>query len=278
MDQREWTVMTPEKLPVYAREWAPPVAKGAIVLVHGLGEHVQRYSHVAQSLTGAGYSLVGFDLPGHGKTPGTRGHIPSYPMVMDLITRMLEETNAKYPHLPHFLYGHSLGGNLVLYYAIHEKPRLSGVIVTSPGLGTSVPVPAWKTALGKVLYNMAPSFQMDNGLDITGLSHDQAVVEAYRKDPLVHPKVSTRLGLDTLANGRWIVEHASEFPPVPLLLMQGSADRVIDPKLTKRFADCFRGDLSFKMWEDGYHELHNEPNKQEVLKTMIEWLDEHLPA
>ena len=172
MDQSERTVATADGLQVYVREWAPANAKGSVVLVHGLGDHIQRYPHVAQALTNAGYAMVGFDLPGHGKSGGTRGHVASFQVVMDLITQILAETKEKYAGLPQFLYGHSLGASLSLKSAMTQRPSLDGMIATSPGLSTAEPVPGWKMALGKMLYNMAPTVQMENGLYLDGLSRN----------------------------------------------------------------------------------------------------------
>ncbi len=278
MQRLERTVMLPNQQSVRVYEWQPEVVKAVIVLVHGLGEHAGRYEHVAAALTQAGYLLTAFDLPGHGKSDGVRGHIASYDLVMDFVNRLLEEATAKYPNKPRFVYGHSMGGNIMLYYLLKRRPNLAGAVVTSPGLGTADPVPAWKSMLGKALYNMAPSMQMDNGLLLSGLARDASVVEAYKADPLVHGKISTRLGIDLLNHGQEIVRHAGEFPDIPLLLMQGSGDKIVSPQVTDQFAKNFRGDLTYRVWDGMYHELHNEPEKQQVLDAMVTWLDQRVAA
>ncbi len=258
---------------IYTQEWKPDHAKAAVVLVHGLGEHSGRYQHVAGAFNRAGYALLAADLPGHGQTGGPRGHIPSYEVALDLISCMLDEARSRYPGLPVFLYGHSMGGNLVLYYGLQRQPNLAGMICTSPGLGVTEPVPGWKVLLGRILYNMLPAFQMDNGLDVNNLSHDPRVIEKYKNDPLVHGKVSARLGLDVIGNGEYIVAHAAEFPPIPLLLMQGSQDHIVNPPATERFAKRTGALLTYKVWDGLYHELHNEPQQGEVIAYMIGWLD-----
>jgi alpha-beta hydrolase superfamily lysophospholipase len=275
MQHAERTITLPTGQHIAVYEWKPEQARGVVVLVHGMGEHAGRYEHVAAAFNRAGYALRSFDLPGHGKSDGTRGHIASNALSLDLVAGQIAEAQATYPGLPCFLYGHSMGGNIVLFYLLQRKPRLAGAIVTSPGLGTAEPVPAWKTLLGKAMYNMAPSLQMPNGLALAGLSRDPAVVAAYNADPLVHGKVSVRLGMDVLSNGREIIARAAEFPPVPLLLMQGSKDIVVSPQLTDQFAKGYSGDLTYKVWDGMYHELHNEPEQQAVLDTMIHWLDQH---
>lgn len=263
---------------VVVYEWKAAQPKAVVLLVHGLGEHAGRYDHVAAALNQAGYSLIGFDHPGHGQSDGVRGHISSYDVVFDLIDQLRQEAAKQNPGLPQFVYGHSMGGNFVLYYLYKRQPKLAGAIVTSPGLGTADPVPAWKTTLGKVLYNLAPSFQMDNGLKREGLARDPAVVAAYNADPLVHGKISARLALDMLGHGKEMIGNAGAFPAVPLLLMQGSKDMLVSPPMTDQFAKGFKGDLTYKVWEGMYHELHNEPEKQHVLDTITGWLDQHMPG
>ncbi|MDP3450354.1 MAG: alpha/beta hydrolase, partial [Anaerolineaceae bacterium] len=178
-----------------------------------------------------------------------------------------------FPGLPVFIYGHSLGGNLTLYYCLTQNPQIKGAIVTSPGLATAAPVPPVKLALGKLMYNLMPAMQMDNGLLRSGLSRDPEVEKIYSNDPLVHPKISARLALDLINNGKFIIDHAAEFP-IPLLLMQGTGDYIVNPPMTKTFANAAPlSKITFKEWDGYYHELHNEPEKAQVLKTITDWLD-----
>lgn len=277
MQHSEYFWTTRDNVKIYGQEWKPDgKVKAAIALVHGLGEHSGRYSHVAEAFTAAGFSLTAFDLRGHGKSDGVRGHAPSYEALMADISQNINLAKEHFPGLPIFLYGHSLGGNLSLYYCLTQKSQLKGAIVTSPGLGTATPVPAVKLALGKILYSLLPATQMDNGLDRSGLSRDPEVEKKYSADPLVHPKISARLAMDLFSGGKYIIDHAAEFP-LPLLLMQGSADRIVNPPLTKLFANTAPlSKITYKEWEGFYHELHNEPEKAKVLKTMVDWLNQEL--
>ncbi len=266
---------SPDGLRFYGQCWAPEAEpRAAVCLVHGLGEHTGRYAHVAQALAAEGFGLIGFDLRGHGKTPGTRGHAPSYDALMDDITQLLDEAAKRYPGRPQFLYGHSLGGNLVLNYGLRRKPQVKGVVATSPALRLPKAPPALQLALGKVMYGLVPSFTMANGLDRTGLSRDPEVVRRYNADPLVHDRISARLALDMLAAGEWAIEHAGEWT-LPLLLVHGTADRITWHEGTRAFADQVKGDCTLKLWEGFYHETHNEPEKAQVLGLMIDWLQAH---
>lgn len=277
MQHSEYEWKSSDGLKIYGQEWKPEgQVKAAIAMVHGLGEHSGRYGHVAEAFTTKGYSLTAFDLRGHGKSEGVRGHAASYDALMKDISQNVNLAKEHFPGVPVFIYGHSLGGNLALYYCLTQNPDLKGAIVTSPGLGTADPVPPAKLALGKLLYNLLPATQMDNGLQKSGLSRDPEVEKKYSADPLVHPKISARWALDLINNGKYIIEHAAEFP-IPLLLMQGSGDYIVSPPMTKAFANAAPlSKITFKLWEGFYHELHNEPEKAQVLKTMTDWLDQEL--
>lgn len=276
MPSSERTFQTSDGLQLFARDWLPEDTPRAVVcLVHGLGEHSSRYHHVAAALNRAGYVLLGFDLRGHGKSQGQRGHAPSWDALLDDIGQFLQEAKQRFPDHPLFLYGHSMGGILVLSYALRRKPQLSGTIVTSPLLRTAFQPPAWKLWLGKTLYSLLPAFSLSNELDPRGLAHDQKVVDAYIQDPLVHNRVSARLAMDMLTAGEWALEHAAEFP-LPLLLMHGADDPICSAQASREFAARVPGDCTFRLWDGLYHEMHNEPEQQQVFDMMVEWLGKHV--
>ena len=252
--------------------------KAIICLIHGLGEHTGRYEHVGKALNDAGYSLFGFDLRGHGQTGGPRGHFPSLDIVMQDIHQFVEFQKQNHPGLPVFLYGHSLGGLLVLAYVIQHGDGLNGAIVTGSGLRTALQEQKAKIAIAKLLGSLAPTITLPSGLDASAISRDPAVVEKYVNDPLVHDKTSTGLGKAALAAIDLCFERAKEFKP-PLLIMHGKADKIAYASGSEDFAKLAsetNKDVTLKLWDGMYHEIHNEPEKAEVFKVMIEWLDKHL--
>lgn len=273
---------------LFYQGWMPQgEAKAVVCLVHGLGEHSGRYAYVARMLNDAGYALIGFDQRGHGKTPGAKGVTPPYGRMLDDISLLIDEAGKRVPGKPRFLYGHSMGGNLVVNYAMQRQSvavgALSGIVATSPALRTASKPPAAKVTAGKVLYRLAPNVVMPNGLELAGISRDPAVVEAYKADPLVHDKMSARLGLDVLRQGEWALAHADQFPPIPLLLVHGTADRLTSAPACEEFAGAIGRaasagscgcDCTLKLWPGYYHETHNEPEKDQVLCYMIDWLDQ----
>jgi alpha-beta hydrolase superfamily lysophospholipase len=275
MEISEWVWKSCDGLDLYTRCWSPAgTPKAAIMLVHGHGEHVVRYDHVAAALTDKGYAMLGFDLCGHGKSGGPRGHTSSYNAFMDDIASFSEQTEQRYLGLPRFLYGHSMGGNLVLNYALRRKPDLHGVIATGPWLKLAFDPPASQVALGRMMNSIAPGFVQHSKLDTKGLSHDQLVVDAYNNDPLVHDKISARLFVAIYESGLWALDHAAEFP-LPLLLMHGAADPITSAKASQEFAQKAGDKVTLKVWDGLYHEIHNELEKAEVFNTMLDWLGKH---
>lgn len=264
-------------LKFYVRGWEPDGGpKAVVMLVHGLGEHTGRYAHVAEALTQAGYALVGFDLRGHGKSAGARGHFPSLEAVMQDLNGFLVFLVGRYPKdLPLFIYGHSLGGLLTLAFTLKVRPNVKGVVVTAPGLRSALQEQKAKMMLAKVLGSIAPAITLPSGLDPKTLSHDPQVVEAYVNDPLVHDKTSTGFGKAALGAIDFVFENAAKFP-VPLLVMYGSEDKLTYPSGGQDFVKLISGDVMFKLWDGMYHEIHNEPEKAQVLKFIIDWLDAHL--
>ena len=280
MKHFEHKYRTSDGLELFAQSWEPQDSpKAVICLVHGLGEHSSRYAHLAEYMTGKGFALTAFDLRGHGKSDGKRGHTPSYTALLDNITLFLDKTTDRFPSLPQFLYGQSFGANLIINFAIKRKPPINGIIASSPWLHLSFEPPKIKVILAKMMNNILPSFSQSSELNTKALSRDPEVVRAYENDPLVHDRVSARLFLSAYQAGLWALQHANELE-IPLLLMHGSDDELTSPAASSDFAKGCAGtpqhDVTFKMWEGLYHELHNEPEKLQVFAFLTEWMEKSL--
>ncbi len=265
---------TSDGIRLYTQAWSPESdVKAVVCLVHGLGEHSGRYAHVAAYLADHGYALAGYDLRGHGKSTGARGYTPSYDALMDDIAAHLENARARYPGKLLFLYGHSLGGNQILNFALRRQPSIAGVIATGPWLHLAFDPPASQVALGKVMNSIYPAFTQASGLETAALSQDEQVVKIYKNDPLVHDRISAHLYMVSYQSGYWALEHASEFG-LPLLLMHGGADRLTSAEASREFSQKAGDCCTLKIWEGFYHEIHNEPEQASVLKFMLDWLDQ----
>jgi acylglycerol lipase len=274
MKQFETKWKTAEGLSIFAQGWEPESLspKAVICLVHGIGEHTNRYAHVAEAFTKAGYVLFGADLRGHGKSEGPRGHFPSIDAVVQDIDQLLDHARSRYPGAPLILYGHSLGGILVLYYGLKQKPDVKGIIATSSGLRTALEKQPAKILAAKILGSIMPGVSLPTGLDQNAISQDKEVVAIYAADPLVHDRMSLGFGKIMLSAIRWTFEHAKEFS-LPLLLMHGKSDTIAYPSGSEEIASLAKEKCQLVLWENGWHELHNEPFKEEVFKTMIAWME-----
>lgn len=275
----EGTLRVNDRCSVFLRTWAPGGRPRAMVgLVHGLGEHSGQYDHVAGFLADRGFLVLAPDLPGHGKNPGVRGH-GSYALYDEVICALVAEARRRGgPGAPVFLYGHSTGANRALWWQIaHPDDRLAGIVASSPSLGAPDPRPsAAKKAVAKILARVWPSFTMENGLDLSNLSSDPASVEAIRRDPLFHTKVSTRLGVDFLRSWAWFARWPGGRFASPTLILQGTADRVVDPEATISVARKMSGDVTLKTWDGFRHVLHHAPEKDSVLGFIAGWMEQHL--
>jgi len=272
----EFVLKARDDLKLRGQAWIPPQQVHAVVcLVHGHGEHSERYSGMADVIGQAGFALITFDLRGHGRSEGRRGHAPNYQTLMSDICLLLEEAATRFPGTPLFLYGHSLGGNLAAYYALKNEPPLAGVILSAPLFRLAFRPPRWKTALLRILYALHLTVPLTTGLNRSALSRDTAVLERYRADPLAHKCITPQLALDMLRSGEWILQHAAEFP-LPALLMHGRSDEVTSVEASREFASRLGQPCTLKIWDGFYHELHNEPEREQVFGCMLEWMQQQI--
>lgn len=270
----EWEWKSFDGLTMYSKGWEPEKDPKAVVcLIHGLGEHIGRYEHVGAAFAAAGYALLGFDLRGHGKSGGPRGHAPSADAFFKDIKAFVQDAAKRYPSALRFLYGHSLGGLLTLSYAVTYPVDVKGLIVSSPGLRTAIHEQKAKLMLAKILGSLAPTITLASELDTAALSRDPQVVKDYVNDPLVHNKITTGFGKAGLVITDLAFKNASKLT-VPLLLVYCTDDKIAFPRGSEEFSHLApQGMVTLKRFEGLYHEPHNEPEKAEVLKTYIQWLD-----
>lgn len=276
MRHDETTWKTGDGLTLYHQSWAPDVSpRGVILLVHGLGEHSGRYAGLGEYFVHNGLAVLGFDLRGHGRSEGARGHTPSFEKYLDDIELLFEQADRQFNGIGRILYGHSLGGILVLNYAIRRKPDLKGVVSASAGLRTSIEEQALKVNMAKIFGSLLPGVQLNSGLQPRMISRDPQVVERYQNDPLVHFQASFGFAKYSLEAIEWTFEHARDFP-APLLLIHGSDDLLAYPRGSQEFAELVAGDCTLKIYTGLSHELHNEPEREQVLGDVMAWIDERL--
>jgi len=272
MNYKECSLTTSDGTLFAGNIWSPDKAQTVILLIHGWGEHAMRYDHWAKRFNEKNYAFVAYDLRGHGKSGGKRGHVPNYETFMTDISTMIVEVKKTFPSIPVILYGHSMGGNLVLNYAVRQKPDIKAVIATSPWLKLATEPPKILLATGKFINNFYPAFTLSSDLDASGISHDPVEVKKYKTDPLNHNKISVRLVDEIYKSGEWVTSQGEKLQ-LPVLVMHGSGDKITDHKKSIEFVEKSKGKVSIKIWNDLYHEMHNEPERTDVFNYLINWLD-----
>jgi len=272
--ETEWLAC--DGTPMHAVRWLPDVEPIMVVcIIHGLGEHSGRYEHLAQYFASFGIEVVSFDLRGHGKSEGQRGHTSDLQQMVLDIDRFLNQASKIDLAKPHFIYGHSLGATLAIKYTLSNPGDYNGVILSAPMLKPAFEPPKWKVLLGAKLQQLWPSLSLCSEVDIKTLSRDTGVLEEHRNDPLNHDRISAKLGTQLLEAGEQLLADAS-LVNFPLLMMHGDADELTCHKASTIFSEC-AGDLcTLKIWEDFYHELHHEPEKEDVYDYCIDWMNRQL--
>ncbi len=271
MRHAEYSWKASDGLDMFAQSWSPDgKARAVVALVHGLGEHSGRYPLLVEKLPPAGFALNAYDLRGHGKTGGPRVYAPSFEVLMDDIGHHLEQTRQRFPGLPVFLYGHSMGGEQVLYYVLRRSPSLAGVIASSPLLAPGTPMSPLKVAAAKLLARVVPTTIISTEVPWESLSRDSSVIAWTKNDPLFHEGLSTRLGVEILRAQEWICRQ--EKFPLPLLVLQGTDDHHVSPQKSIEFAKKLSGDVTLTVFEGGRHELHNDTDRAKVAETVLAWM------
>ncbi|MCX6260245.1 MAG: lysophospholipase [Bacteroidia bacterium] len=248
--------------------------RAVVIFVHGRGEHIQRYSNWAGLFNEVMIGFAGVDLPGHGRSDGKSGHIKNYALTDEMIDILLDECRKTFPGVPLFLYGHSLGGGIVLDYLVRKDPKVKGAIVTSPWLKLSFKPKESMVRLANMLRIIFPSLILPAGLVVEHLSHDQKVVDAFKNDPLNHNKISLSLFHAAKSAASNALNNAASLNK-PLLLMHGTDDHICSPEGSREFASKTTM-AELKLWDGGYHELHNDLYRYEVFNYIIAWLNSRL--
>lgn len=274
----EWVCLDGTRM--YACEWNAnhrADAKAVIGIVHGMGEHTGRYSHVAEKLNAAGYTVMGFDQRGHGRTNGKRGHVHTYEALLEGIDMMIAEAYRKYPDVPFFLYGHSMGGNVTLNYLLKRQPSIAGAIVTGPWLKLAFKPPSLQATIGKVIEKIYPKYTNNRPIVAESLTTDPEMIEKYISDPLGHGQITARFFFSVQRAGKWALEHAEDLT-VPLLLMHGGDDKVTSFQASRQFVRSAGPGKSihWQEWPGLKHELHNESRREEVFTVILEWLEKQI--
>jgi alpha-beta hydrolase superfamily lysophospholipase len=273
----ETGLRTHDGLTLHRQDWPLAQARGTVLIVHGLGEHIGRHAHVAAELNGWGWRVTGYDHRGHGRSDGPRGRIPDDVALLRDLALVIDAVRAAHPG-PLVLLGHSMGGLVAARFVaegLQARPAdwqraVDALVLSSPALDAGMG--AAQKLLLAVLGPLAPDLALGNGLNPAWVSRDPVVVKAYVADPLVHDRVTPRLVRFIVDAGELVRACATRWQ-LPTLLLWAGSDHCVAPRGSAAFAAAAPAAvLTAQMFEPLAHEIFNEPERAEVFARLRDWL------
>ena len=264
---------------IFYQYWLPEgEPKATLLVVHGVREHSGRYMNVVNHLVPSGYCVYGIDHIGHGKSDGERVYVERFQDYTKTLKKCFDMIREWQPERPIFLIGHSMGGLISTAFLLEHQDELSGAVLSAPSIKVSDNTSQAIIFVGKLLSIIMPKAGLIK-LDAERVSRDPAVVNAYINDPLVYTgKITARLGAQILKTMQRVTEQAAKIK-LPIMIVQGSDDKVVDPRGAQLFYDFVTSeDKTIKIYDGLYHEVFNEPEHEQVLNDVKTWLEAHLGA
>jgi alpha-beta hydrolase superfamily lysophospholipase len=273
-ERREGTFTGFDDLPLYYQAWLPVncPARAVLINLHGLGDHSSLYPSIAAHFPGRGIAVYAYDMRGNGRSPGQRAYLRHWGEYRGDLHAFVNKVREWEGQLPVFLLGNSLGGLVVLDFGLHHPEGLAGIIAAAPPLG-EVGVPPYLMALGRIMSRIWPRFSLEVGMDLSGLARDPTVIQNVVADPLFHRRGTARLSTEVTRAMAGVHSRAAELS-VPLLMLHGSADRMVPPDGSREFFSKVRtADRKFQEYPGAYHALFADANQREVLEDVDRWLE-----
>lgn len=258
---------------LFCKSWQPAGSpKAVLFIVHGHGEHLGRYEDLASIFIDNQIAVLAFDHRGHGKSGGKRGHANSIEQFVEDVELALMQCRSQFLEIPIFLYGHSMGGQIVASYLDKVKSKeIKGAIISSAWFRLVSPPPAWQVKLIQKLVLLMPRLTLSNRLDPSYISSVPAEVEMYKKDPMIHDKISFAL-FDTLYhNGLRLTNHAQKVK-IPVLVCHGDKDQITSMLGSEQYASKVGPKSEFKIWPGAFHESHHDYDKEKVMQFYVDWV------
>lgn len=268
------TLTGPDGVELALYRWARADAHGALVIVHGYGEHARRHGQLARTAQEAGWDVYAFDLRGHGESPGVRGSVPGFGRSLADLQELFRTVRADDPERTVLLFGHSMGGALSLRFTTLHPSEVSALALSSPFLTDAVKRSPLLDALAGPIARLLPNLPVAR-IDPRLISRDPAQVERYRTDPLIyHGGVRANAGYTLLEEGRDLRTHPDALT-IPALVLVGTADGIADPAGARELAVA-NALVRLEELPGGYHELHHDDpatgTPQRFMRHMVEWL------
>jgi len=262
-----------DRPPIHGRAWLPEArTRAVVVIVHGFTEHSGRYEHVAQALNERGVAVHAADLRGHGRSGGQRAWIESFAEYLDDAERYVASVRRQNPNTPLFLLGHSMGGTIIAILAIERRVNAQGLIFSAAALRVGANLFPLLRRVASVFSRIWPRLRVAR-MGCSRLSRDPANIQRFRDDPLVfHGRFPVRTGSEILAAGERVWREAGAIG-LPMLILQGSGDRTVDPAGSQHlYNQAASRDKTLKLYDGLYHDLFGEPEKEQVIGDLVDWI------
>ena len=263
---------------IHWRRIAPETRpRGVVLLSHGYAEHVDRYLPFMRHLAGRGVAVVGVDHRGHGRSEGPRGHARDFDEFVADLRVLADHAEAWWPGSPRVLFGHSMGGVIGFLYLLRHPTTVRAGALSGPAFRVFAPGPAWQLRLARALGRWFPRLPFKSGLDEAALSRDPAVGKAYVADPLVHRRATAGF-IRAFGQAQERAFTGAPSLQVPVLILQGDADRLVDPAGAREMAARLPASGEVELLPGYYHELLNEPEPERarVVERLDRWFERWL--
>ena len=265
---------------LFYQSWVNPIARATLVLTHGMGEHSEAYIKSAADLARLGWNVIAWDLRGHGRSAGKRGHVAHFSdFSNDLSQFLLYLKKSGKLDQPFVLVGHSMGGLITLKYLIDETkdgasddPKPVACVLSSPLLGVGLAVPQLKELAGRVLSSVWPSLTLHNEIDYADLTRDPEWLKTYDRDSLRHDKISAALYAGMVDTMKSVLDHADAVR-LPIQVLAAGNDKIVSLDAEKALFERL-GSSNKKMiiYKDSYHEIFNDLERETVFRDLNEFL------
>jgi alpha-beta hydrolase superfamily lysophospholipase len=274
---RDIDVRSADGVTLRGRWWRRQAPKAAVIVSHGFAEHGGRYRRIAEILgRRLEFDVIAVDYHGHGRSPGRRGVIKRYTDLVKDLASVVEWSARQFPNLPRYVLAHSNGGQVALRLALEGPGLFEGMVVSNPALKIAVPIPPAKLAFGRLLARIAPWITLQGDSRTGVLTRDPEMQAEHRDDPLRHNRISPPLFFGMVEGGEMLMAHATEIR-VPLLMLLGGSDTVIDPANSRQFFERLGSeDKTLVIYPKMLHEPFNELGREQVFEDVVRWLEQHL--
>ena len=261
---------------IFYRSSVPENPIASVIILHGYAEHSGRYLHVMEYFANRGFAVFAPDERGHGKTARTLGDVEDFRLVLEDVDMLVTQAGEKFPTRPVFMLGHSMGGLLAVLYSERYGNKLRGLILSGAALVLPDNVSSFLKKMASFLAKIAPKLQVQS-FDSSGISRDPEVIRKKDSDPLYYKgKTMARTGNEILKGVESAIDRLKDIT-ISLLILHGGADPIISPKASEMIFNAVSSeDKTLKIFDGLYHEIMNEPEKDQVLEFIGDWIEKRI--